>query len=222
MFTFDHYDENYEDYIEGYTKEKVYQIILKILDGNDDDENIDLLEEIKALNLDKCYVETSELEKKYYVLIIGGSNKEMIDVDSFITNSKITTGTILTHLLEGLPQVKVELLENSDTYSSQELKKVFPYTNICGYRFFTYTTLKELQEKLQSKQHVPFDLIINTANLHSFSITDNKLTTTHSPLDLHTLFPNSYIINIQDFHTQDNKELLIHLISKIIKLKSKL
>lgn len=215
MFTEDRYDENYEDYIEGYTFQEVYDIILKILETKDNDEEIDLIQEIKQLKLDKCYVDERPIEKEYYVLIIGGSNTIKINENSFMTSNKTLTGAKLAKLLGGIPKIKVELLENPDTYSKDDFKKIFPYTNIVGYRFFTYESIEDLEKKLKNEKDVPFTLIINASNLQEFTISNNQITTTSHNLNLSTLFPNSHIIDLLNYHDKDEKEILTDLKEKI-------
>ena len=219
MFTEERYDENYEDYSEGYTFQEVYDIILKLLENKSMNDEIDLKEELKKLNLDKCHIDERPLEKEYYVLIIGGSNTIKINDTSYITSTKTITGTKLAKLLGGIPKVKVELLENPDTYSKEEFKKIFPYTNIVGYRFFNYTTIEELEKQLEKEKHVPFTLIIDTSNLQEFIVSNNQITATNHDLKLHSLFPNSHIINLNDYQEKDEKNLLNTLKDKLFSEK---
>ena len=215
MFTEDRYDENYEDYIEGYTFQEVYNIILKLLENKNMDEEIDLKEELKKLNLDKCHIDERPFEKEYYVLIIGGSNTIQINDTSYITSTKTITGAKLAKLLGGIPKVKIELLENPDTYSKEEFKKIFPYTNIAGYRFFNYSTIEELEKQLEKEKHVPFTLIIDASNLQDFTISNNQITPTNYDLNLHNLFPNSHIINLCNYQEKDEKDILTTLKNKL-------
>ena len=221
MFTEDRYDENYEDYIEGYSFDDVYSILLKILENKNAEEDIDLIKELKQLKLDKCFIDERPFEKEYYILIIGGSNTQRINDNSYMTSSKTLTATKLAKLLGGIPKVKVELLENPDTYKSNEFKNIFPYTNIVGYRFFNYTTIEELENELKKESHVPFDIIINTSNLQEFLITNNQISTKEYNLSLNLLFPNSNIINIPINQDIDEKEMLIKLKEQLFKEKPK-
>ena len=54
--------EDYGYVSEGYTKEDVYKIILNILKNRGDDEDIDLIQEFKKLNLKNCDI--NEEKKK--------------------------------------------------------------------------------------------------------------------------------------------------------------
>lgn len=221
MFTEDRYDENYEDYIEGYSFNDVYSILLKILENKNDDEDIDLISELKQLKLDKCFIDERPFEKEYYILIIGGSNTQKINDNSYMTSIKTLTATKLAKLLGGIPKVKVELLENPDTYKSSEFQKIFPYTNIVGYRFSNYTTIEELENELKKESHVPFDIIINASNQQDFIISNNKISTKDFDLSLNLLFPNSHIINIPINQSIDEKEMLIELKEQLFQEKPK-
>jgi len=208
MFTEDRYDENYEDFIEGYTFNDVYDILLKIIENKSDDEEINLITELKQLKLNKYYVDERSYEKEYYILIIGGSNTKQINENSYMTSTKTIIASKLAKLLGGIPKVKVELIENHDTYSSNDFKKIFPYTNITGYRFFNYSTIEDLEKQLEKEQHVPFDLIINAANLQEFIISNNQISTKNYDLNLQSLFSSSHIINLNINQDKDEKELL--------------
>lgn len=55
---------------DGYDKNDVYDILLKVLEEKNDDDEIDFVQEIKKLNINKCRIDERRKERIYYILIV--------------------------------------------------------------------------------------------------------------------------------------------------------
>ena len=159
--------DQYDYFIpDGYTNEDVYNIIFKILEDKELDEEVDLVQEFKKLNLKRCMINTFQKFDENFILIIGGSNKWYIDDESYITKSSVThtyhdldiynnqekdiiSLKILSYF-SGLLDTKVELLENLEVYQSKQFQNNFQDKDK-NLNFKTYNTIEELDNKLEAK-----------------------------------------------------------------------
>ena len=57
-----------------------------ITNNYNDDEEVDLVQEIKKLGLKDCTIYEKPFKKENYILIIGGSNKQYISSSSYLTS----------------------------------------------------------------------------------------------------------------------------------------
>lgn len=187
-----------------YTLNYVFKIVKEILKDKLDDEEINFIEEFKKLNIDTCKIDEREYEEQIYVLVIGGSNKQYLNDNQFITSKNNLDSLYITNFLCNIPGVQVELFENRETYNSQKFYEYFPNKKTDNSRFDTYETLDNLIDKIKEENNVPFNLIINMSSL--FTYENNNISKYN--LDLNTLFPNSYIINISKCNISTQKELL--------------
>lgn len=205
------YEDSFgSDFVEGYSEKQIYDIIKDILKDKQDNEEINFIEEFKNLKLDNCKINEQEFEKEYYVLVIGGSNKHYVNQNQYITSDKLLDSIDIAYFLSGIPKVKLELLENNETYKSQKFKDFFPYEKTHNVLFETYKSLCELNEKINSEKHVPFDIIIDLSSLIQY----DQIVTPYQ-LKLKELFPNSYIINILNGESKSELELLKLLKEKL-------
>jgi len=203
MIQMQDYDED-GHLINGYTIKQVYEIIKEILKDKQDDEGIDFIKEFKKLNLKYCEIDERPLEKEYYVLIIGGSNKHYINEKQYIISDKLLDSIEIAYYLCGIPKVNVELIENKEAYETQKFKKRFPYTNISNIKFENYSLVEELNKKIELEKNVPFDIIIDMSTL--FEYKDEHIKPYN--LNLKEVFPNSYNIKIEKHGLKTSQELL--------------
>jgi len=217
MFSANFYDENAEyDVTGGYDIDDVYGIVLDILKDKNDEEDVDLVQEIKKLNLEKCEIDERKKEKQYYILIVSGSNKQMISNRGYITCDKIPISTKFAYCLTGIPRVNVEVFDNEDTFLSTEFKEKFEKNRSDNTRFVDYNTLEELKKKLDREENVPFDIIIDISSLYEYSIDNGQITSKKIDIDFKELFPDSYVIKIEDYGKISDKELLEILKEKFV------
>ena len=213
-------NESEDNYTEYYTKERIYEIILNIIKDEYLETEIDILNEIKKLNLDKCIVNTNKKIKEYYILIISGSNKYEINNNIILTSSNnIESLNILEYFL-GIPSAKIEIFDNQETFNEkkfQELKDS-QILNSNNSRYISYKTIEELKQLLLSETKVPFDLIIDMSNSNEYIIENNTIHKTKVDLELDKLFNSSYIISIKEFVSE--KEILQALKEELLKVEA--
>jgi len=217
MFKANFYDENAEcDLTDGYYKDDVYKIILDILEHRDDEEEIDLVQEIKKLNLDKCKVDERKKDKQYYILIVSGSNKQMISDRGYITSDKIPISTEFSYCLTGIPRVNVEVFDNKDAFISTEFKEKFGKNRSDNTRFVEYNTIEEFKREIDREKEVPFDIIIDMSSLYEYRIDNGEIISKKIDIDFKEIFPDSYVIKIDDYGKKNNIELLKLLNDKLL------
>ncbi len=201
-------DEMYVN--DAYDKSDVYEILLKILECKNDDDEIDFVQEIKKLNIEKCQVDERRKEKIHYILIVGGSNKYSISEGHYITCDRIPISTNLTQILREIPGVRLEVFENEDTIKDIEILKSR------NTRFVSYKTIQELMNEINKEKNVPFDVIIDISSLYEYSVIDGTIISKKNDINLKEIFPNSYVIKIDDFGNKSKKELLEILREKLL------
>ena len=199
-------DEIYCD--DGYDKIDVYDILLKVLEEKDDLDEIDFVQEIKKLNIDKCKIDERRKEKIYYILIIGGSNKHNLANNQYVTSTRIPISTELAYLLSGMPGVRVEVFDNEETFNSKYFNDTFDTSKSHNTRFCHYESISDLIDKITSEKDVPFDIIIDASSLYEYSFDNNMITSKKIDIDFKDIFPNSYVIKIDNYGDKTLKELL--------------
>lgn len=205
----------YEDddvYCAGYKKEGVYPIIKNILKDKMDDEEINFINEFKKLNLIDVKIDEREFEKEYYVLIIGGSNKHYINDNIYVAGKTLLNEVDIAKFLCGIPNVYVEILENSESLDSSIFNKKFPYKGINNVRIDGYDTIEQLKKIIDQEKNVPFDLIIDASNLFKY---DNNDIVSYN-LSLKDIFKDSTIIKIENGNIKKQKEFLGILKEKLV------
>ena len=228
-----------DDYIieGGYTKEDVYNIILKILSTKTEDEEIDLVQEFQKLNLDKCSINTERKIDENFILIIGGSNRQYIDEETYITKSSVVhtyynlnvlgvrekdiiSLNILSYF-SGLLNTKVELLENHEIYQSKQFQENFSDKDQ-NLNFKSYNTIEELKDELEKQTKISFKFIIDVSDLYEYKVDNNIIRKESVYLPLEAYFPNSKIIRISDLQqksAEDDKVFSLNLKNTCDKLK---
>lgn len=194
------YGEKYE--IDGYTREDAYKIISYILKNKDDDEEVDLVQEVKLLNLKNVNINEEKKVKKNYILIIGGANKELIDDEVFIQSSSLSLSRInymslnMVENFSGLLNTKIRLLENEELLDSWEFKKMFPEENH-NLSFVSYDCIKELEGKVELQKDVPYNLVIDMSELYMYRIVKDRIKKELYYLDLNNIFKNCNVVKLK-------------------------
>lgn len=196
-------DEDYDYVKDGYTEEELYEIILEILKAKKDDEEVDLVQEFKKLNLNNSIITEKPIVKENYILIINGSNKQYIDEDSYIYKKHSDLGMEFLTYFSSLLGTKIELLDsekqNSELFQNR--------TN----HFIQYNSIEELNQILKRQQSIPFKIIIDISELYDYQIEEDKITKKEINLELEKLFPQSKIIRIKNLSKARREELINYL-----------
>lgn len=199
-------DDGPYDIKNGYTIEQIHEIILKILIDKDENEEIDLVQEFKKLNLQNCTINEEKKVTENYILIIEGTNKQYIDNDSYITKKSLNIGIEFVKYFSALINNKVELMNNNETQENDELKKLF-INNNHNLKFVSYNTTEELIKKLHEEIAIPFKIIIDLSELYEYKLDNNSISKEEFNINLNKIFPNSYIIRIKEYTKKSLEEL---------------
>lgn len=204
-------DEDYGNITNGYTKEQIYEIILNSIKDKKDDEEIDLIQEFKHLNLINCNINEEKKVNENYILIISGSNKQYIDDESFLYKKGTKIGLDFIKYFSGILNTKVELIDNDEVLLSEELKQYFPKKNY-NLKFTKYDTISELENILLSQKEIPFKLIIDLTELYKYDIKNNDITKENYKINIKDYFSNSHIIKINNLSKKSLIELREYLL----------
>jgi len=210
------YDDEDYGFVQGIEEETTHTYILDILNNYNDDEEVDLVQEIKKLGLKDCTIYEKPFKKENYILIIGGSNKQYISSSSYLTSKSENLSMELAHYFTGLAKVNVEVIDSPEILASKKFQEYFPY-QYSNTKFVPYDTYEEVIKEIESlSKFCPFDIIIDVSNLNKYDVNDSKINQSKVNLDLNNLFPNSFIISIAEFANLSKKELLEKLKERIL------
>lgn len=190
-------DDDYGYVSDGYTNEQVYEIILNLLKDKDMDEEVDLVQEFKKLDLHNCKINDEKKVNENYILIISGTNKKYIDKDTYMVSENLNTSSEYVKYFSELLNTRVELIDNIETLENIELKKMFN-DNYRYLKFASYKTKEELEKELLRQKDIPFKVIIDLSNLYEYKISNDVITKEKVELNLSEYFPNSHIVKIND------------------------
>ena len=199
-------DDDYGYIKKGYTNEEVYEIITNILKDKLDDEEIDLIQEFKKLNLPNCKINEDKKVNENYILIISGSNKQYIDEESYIHKIGLNIGIDFLKYFKDLLNTKVELIDNSEILVQEKEIKENQYLKLTK-----YDTLAELKEIISKQKEIPFKIIIDISELYEYKIENNIISKESYELNLANIFPNTQIIKITNLTKNSLKELSQYL-----------
>lgn len=203
-------DEDYGYIKDGYTKEQIYEIIMNILKDKNDDEEIDLVQEFKSLNLLNSKINEDKKVNENYILIINGSNKHYIDNESYLYKNGTKLGLDFIKYFSGILNTKVELIDNNEVLLSEEFKEYFPSNNY-NLKFTKYDTISELESILKNQKDISFKLIIDLSELYKYSVENSVITKENYKLNISDYFPNSKIIKIGNLSKKSLEELSVYL-----------
>lgn len=194
-----HQDDSEEPYSikDGHTKEELYEKIVKILKNKNDDEEIDLVEEFKKLNLKRAEYIDIKLKPETFIMIIGGTNKQFIGNGAYITKPSIDIVKDLYSYFAGQQDTKLLVIDNANVITS-----IDDFSNI---KKAAYSSIKEL-ERILSEHKQDYKLIINISDLYEYSIEDEQIVQKKYELDLQKMYPNSRIIRINNFSNTNDDE----------------
>ena len=209
------YDEDF--YCDNaYSELEVYDLLLKIIENIDDEDEIDFVQLLKNLNIKDCKIDERRKEKTHYILIISGSNKYSISEIGYITCDRIPLITNFASLFASIPGVRIELFDNEDTFKKKNFTDRFDINKMRNIRCVHYETIEELKEEIHKEKNVPFDIIIDMSLLYDYKISDGKIISEKVDINFKEIFPDSYIIKIGDFGVKEQKEILEILKDKLL------
>lgn len=203
-------DEDYGYISKGYSLEQVYEIIKNILKNKKDDEEVDLIQEFKKLNLTNCTVNEDKKVSENYILIISGSNKQFIDNESYIHKKGLTIGLDFVQSFSCLLNTKVELIDNIEISEKENFKTYFPKEEH-NLKFTCYDTINKLEKIISEQKEIPFKIIIDISELYEYKTDNNVISKQQYKLNLNEYFPNSHIIRIDNLSNKSIKELSMYL-----------
>ncbi len=202
------YNDVDEGFIPGVEESIIHKYILEISKRYNDEDDIDLVQEFKELNLEDCKIYERPFKKENYILIIGGSNKQYISNDSYISSLRTDLSIELSHYFLGISKTNVELIDSPENISSKKFQENFPYQS-SNFKYISYEDSDELLKEIESLSgFCPFDLIINLANLNTYVISNGNIFKDEIDLKLKELFPNSFIINMKQIDNLSDREVL--------------
>lgn len=210
-------DDDYWDVSRGYTNEDVYKIIMNILKSKKDDEEVDLVQEFKKMNLKHCRINEEKTVNENYILIIGGTNKQYIDKESYIYKKSLKKSLDFFNYFSKLLNTKVELIDNIEVFLDNDKEKYFPNHNY-NLKFMSYETVSDLEKNLLSQKELPFKLIIDMSELYDYKISNDSITKESYNLGLDKYFPNSKIIKISNLSNKSLEELSEYLKNNLEKI----
>ena len=190
--------EDYGYVSDGYTKEDVYKIILNILENRDDDEDIDLIQEFKKLNLKNCDINEEKKKPENFILIIDGSNKQFVDDDTYITTESLNLGFKFAKEFLALLNTKVKLISNKD-YKEDNY----------DFKLKKYTTKEEIEELLHDD--ISYKLIIDLSEIYDYKVSEGEILKESYDLKLSERYPNSKIIKIINLSKNSLEKLTEYL-----------
>ena len=196
-------DEDYDNICEGYTEEDIYLIIAKLLEDRDENEEIDLVQELKRLNLEKSIISEKKIEKEDYILIISGTNKQYLDNETYIQNKiNLNIALEILNYFFNLLNTKIELIDCKKHQIENLSDKV---------KLVQYETIDNLEQILIRQQEIPFKIIIDITELYEYTFKNEKIIKKETKINLEELYPNSIIIRIKNLSNKRKEELLAYL-----------
>lgn len=203
-------DEDYYYVPDGYTNDQVYEMIINILKDKKEDEEVDLIKEFKKLNLPNCKINEEKKIPENYILVIGGSNKQFIDNETYLYKNSLKISIDFITYFSELLNTKIELIDNSEILDKEDLKKYFPKENY-NLKFTDYDTIEDLEKILLQQKDIPFKIIIDLSELYKYKINNNGISKELYDLKLNEYFPNSHLIRISNLSKRKLEELSEYL-----------
>ncbi len=216
------YDNNYtvnfiggnvedDDYIENEKyREKILNIILKILKKFNDDDEVDLVAEFSKISKEYkkyiSYIDTNPRREENYILIIGGTNKFYLNnEDKIFINEDYESNTFdFLDYFRKLLNTKVGIIENEKELSNRKYDDMKKDKQL---EFIKYDTIESLNKYLNELKEIPFKIIINLSSLFDFSVEDDEIVKHPYNLNLQEMFPGSHIINISKLSSKSIEEI---------------
>ena len=202
---------------DAYTEREVYDLLLKIIENIDDDEEIDFVQLLKNLNIKNCEVDQRRKEKTHYILIISGSNKYSISDRGYIRCDRIPLLSDFASLFTSIPNIRIELLDNEESFKDKKFTDKIDINKVRNIRCAHYETIEELKKELDNEKDVPFDIIIDMSSLYDYKIDNEKIISEKVDINFKEIFPNSYVIKIDDFDSREQAEILEILKEQLLK-----
>ena len=205
-------EEGYYTLENGETKEEVIEMILKILEKYNDEDDVDLVDEFSKLDISGMEINKEIRKEENYILIVGGTNLMYLDSNEGIyvrKNYKSSTIDFLNYFSQ-LLNIKIAIIENTDTLIRKEY---IEHQKNNYLKFYNYDDLTELNYYISCLKSIPFKFIIDLTDLYEYH-NDNGFSSKPYDLNLKKLFPHSQIIKVPKLSSKSLRELKEFLLSQ--------
>lgn len=184
------YDEDGEECIvsEGYSYQQVYDLIVKILEDKDMEEEINLVSEFKKLNISDVVIRDEKLSKEDYILIVCGSNKESLTNGTYISReSDVDISIKFLKYFKDMLNLKLCFI------SSEEVVKTYHILDeqSRNLKIMQYNSLDSLLQCLDKVRDIPFKCILDFSNLFTYCMSLERLDIFDYSVPVENIFPNS-------------------------------
>lgn len=195
----------------GKSRSELLDLIFKILEKYNDEEEVDLVEELSKLNIKPEEVNLEKRSKETYILIINGTNIEYIKKDDiYISRRPLISDTIkfIKYFLD-LLNTRLAIIDGKNFIKDEYLNKINTPRNM----ILKYETIEMLETNLNSLRDIPFKLVLDFSELYNYKIENDGVKVSDYLLNLKKLFPNSVIIRVQSFNiNKSDKEVKEYLL----------
>ena len=190
----------------GKTKEEVIDMVLRILEKYNDEDEVDLINEFSKLKVSGMEINKEPKKEENYVLIIGGTNLMYLDTNQGIyvkKNYKSSTIDFLNYFSQ-LLNTKIAIIENTDTLIGKEY---IEHQKNNYLKFYNYNNLNELNSYISNLKSIPFKVIIDLTDLYDYQVNNYMFSSSPYDLNLKELFPHSSIIKVPKLSSKSLQEL---------------
>ncbi len=172
----------------GYTKEEIYNYIIKILENFNDEDEVDLVEEFSKLQISNMTVNKEKRKQEKYILIIAGTNKEYISDSTYISNNYDLKVDEYYNYFISMLNTKVAIIDNSFKYDNFSSKV----------EVMNYDTLESLIKSIDDLKDIHFDIVVDLSKLYKYNIINNEFESIDYKLPLNELFADSSLFSINE------------------------
>lgn len=149
---------------------KTLDILKQIIKNKDDMDEINIIHELKMLNLDHHTIKEKN-DINYNLLIIGGTNNIIVN-DTVISGKTNYDILQIINYFVGLLKTKITIIDNQNIYNTKTFNDILNSNNFSTKNkniiYFNYNTVGELNSILE-KLEDQFNVIIDMTNLITYS-----------------------------------------------------
>lgn len=180
-------------YVTYHSLKEIREIITNIVNNNTNEE-IDIVEEIRNLNIDHTII--NEPQNKTLILMIVGSNKFYVNDHNYISSNYFKDfGNIIRYFNDMYNTVinvigSDHILSRLGTIPNKLLK-------------WECKDLSDISNALNYNKDIPYNLIINLSNFYTYEVVDNRIVPTKYNLDLEKKFTDIPIFDINEVNISE-------------------
>ena len=109
------------------------------------------------------------------------------------------------------------MFDIEDTFKSKQFTDKLDINKVRNIRCVSYETVEELRREIDNEKNVPFDIIIDMSSLYNYKIDNCKIIPEKIDINFKEMFPNSYVIKIDDYGSKKKIEILEILKEQLLK-----